>query len=562
MSKELKTKNLLFAKKEGCELINEYSKTKDKTYLQKAMDIDNTNSDILYWYLNESSNKEKVSLYRNILNKDICDKLGVEYVDHKYCVISVLESIKNINVEKLDTEALKKSLEKYIPKDEINKYNLEKENTINNVPFNIEEENILYFIIKLDLGQKLYPIVDSTIDNNDECKDIYIQIKKECLAYIRILAEIILYYIKKKNNELVYNLISIIKFNEEITEETTSKIAYYLEKINIKNIDEIEKRTGFSFKKFKISDVPKCPDDLVNLKNIFFELIEKILKSKCIGDLIIKLKEHHNDKKDIIKIDENFIEYIKKNTVFFEFFKSKDFGLTNVMELKTFINIDYRTVKLRNNRINYLFNFCIWIISSLHEYIGHLLKDYYYYSTNFEISQSPKKKKENEIENENNKNVKEEKEDSKKNNKEKDKIEDKKENKIEDKKEEEEKEEEEEEEEEGGFLVEQLLFKGINQIYICDVLYILNIKNWEKNIEQFSNFFVSEERKNYIKGKKKIKIDQTGEDLLKLIEKFNLKIEELVLVTPDTGMECRASNSLYYINCPSGCGTHRKYNLF
>ena len=557
MSTEFKTKNLLFAKEEGCELINEYSKTKDKTYLQRAMDTDNTNSEVLYWYLDDSSNKEKISLYRNILNKDICDKLGVDYVNHKDCVISILESIRDINVEKLDTEALKKSLEKNIPKDEINKYNLEKQNAINNIPFNIEEENILYFIIKLDLGEKLYPIVNNTIDNNDKCRNLFIDIKKECLAYVRILAEIILYYIKNNKNEQVYRLLSIIKFNEEITEETTSKIAYYLKKINIIDIDEIEKRTGFSFKKFKISDVPKCPDDLANLKNIFFELIEKILKSKCIGDLVTELKEHHNDKKNIVKIDDNFIEYIKKNTLFFEFFRTKDFGVTNVMELKTFINIDYRTVKLRNNRINYLFNFCIWIISSLLEYVGHLLKDYYYYSTNFEISHKSPKKRKNEIENENKKNLKEKKEDNKKDNKEKDKNEDKKEEK-----EEEEEEEEDEEEEEGGFLVEQLLFKGINQIYICDVLYILNIKNWEKNIKQFSKFFVSKERNNLISGKKKIKIDNIGKDLLKLIEKFNLKIEELVLVTPDTGMECRASNSLYYINCPSGCGTHRKYNLF
>ena len=111
MSTEFKTKNLLFAKEEGCELINEYSKTKDKTYLQRAMDTDNTNSEVLYWYLDDSSNKEKISLYRNILNKDICDKLGVDYVNHKDCVISILESIRDINVEKLDTEALKKSLE-------------------------------------------------------------------------------------------------------------------------------------------------------------------------------------------------------------------------------------------------------------------------------------------------------------------------------------------------------------------------------------------------------------------------------------------------------------------
>lgn len=150
----------------------------------------------------------------------------------------------------------------------------------------------------------------------------------------------ILYW--KNECQQAYNICSIFKFNEELTDETNSKIAYYLKQINI-DINEDEKRTGYSFKKYEILKVPKCPDDLTNYINLFFEFIEKILKSNCIKDLVIKLKDHHNDKNDIIKIDEDFIQYIKNNTVFCEFFETRDFWLTKFRELKTFINIDFRS---------------------------------------------------------------------------------------------------------------------------------------------------------------------------------------------------------------------------
>ena len=518
---EFKSKNLINAKKEANEFLNKYINSKEKDYLQKAMDTDNTNSNILFNYLKDPSNTDKIPLYKDFLNQDICNNLNIEYIDHKNCIISVLKSIKDIDPDNLNSESLKNSLEKNIPRDEIKTFSLERENTINNIPIDIEEENLLFLIIKLNLGQKLYPIIDNTIDNN-EFKNIYIEMKKECLAYIKVIAEILLYYIENNKNEQAYNLLSIINFNEEINQDTNSKIAYYLKEIN-KDINEVEKRTGYPFKKYKISEVPKCPDDLANFKDIFFELIEKILKSNCIKDLVAKLKEHLNDKNDIIKINEDFIQYIKKNTIFCEFFKRKDFGFTKVRDLKTFINIDFRNATLKQNRIDYLFNFCIWIMTALCEYIGHLLIDYYYYSSNYIISRkSPNKKKVNET------------------NEEKDKI-----------------------KEEEGFLVEKILFKDINRIYICDILYILDIKNWEKNIDEFSNFFISEKRKEFIEGIKKIKNVKINEGFLKFIEKFNVNIEELTIVKPYTSLECKASRILsYYINITAGCGTHRKYNLF
>jgi len=534
---EFKTKNLLIAKKEGDEFLNKFKNNKKEDILQKAMDIDNTNSSILFYYLKEPSNMDKISLYKDFLNKGACKNLNIEYSDHKSCVISVLKSIEDIKVDNLNIESLKISLEKNIPRDQLKKYNLEREKTINNMPFDIKKENLLYLAIKLLLGEKLYPIIDNKI-NEDEYKEIYTQNKKECLSYIKVISEIMLYYIENNKNEQVYNLINIIEFNEEINNETSSKIVYYLNHIN-KDINEVEKRTGYPFKKYKILEVPKCPDDLATFKNEFFDLIEKILKRNCINDLLTKLKSHHNDKYDIVKIDEDFIQYIKKNTIFCEFFKSKDFGITNFRELKTFINIDFRNATLKQNNIDYLFNFCIWIVTALLEYIGYLLKDYYYYSSNFTISHNSLKKK-------NEKKIK--------------KIEEK-----EEEEDEEEKEEEEEKKEEGGFLVEKLLFKGINRLYLCDMLYILNIKNWEKNMDEFSHFFISKERQKFIKGIKKIRTSKLDEEFSKFIKKFNVSKEELAVVKPNTSIECKTSISpLYYIdiNITSGCRTHKKYNLF
>ena len=285
------------------------------------METDNTNSNILFYYLKDPSNMGKISLYKDFLNKDICKNLNTQYVDHKNCVISVLKSIKGIDADSLSLESLKNSLEKNIPRDEIKKYSLERKNTINNMPFDIEEENLLFLIIKLDIGERLYPIIDNNTDE-DEFKNIFIEIKKECIAYIKVIAEIMLYFIENNKNEQVYNLLSIIQFNEEINEETNSKIAFYLKQIN-KDIKEVEKRTSYPFKKYEISTAPKCPDDLANFKKEFFELIEKILKSNCIKDLITKLKIHHNDKNNVVKINEVFMQFLKKIQFFVNFLKKK-----------------------------------------------------------------------------------------------------------------------------------------------------------------------------------------------------------------------------------------------
>jgi hypothetical protein len=109
-----------------------------------------------------------------------------------------------------------------------------------------------------------------------------------------------------------------------------------------------------------------------------------------------------------------------------------------------------------------------------------------------------------------------------------------------------------------------LLFNRINNIYLCDVLYILDIKNWEKSQNEFMEFFKSEKRNNLInKGKRKIKYNNLSEDCLKIIKYFDINEGQLYLAKSNISMEFRKSgNSLPYIAYPGGCGTHRKNKLF
>ena len=599
-----KVKNLLTAKEEGKYFLQKYIESKDRLYLQKAMDIDNTNSETLYYYLNDIKSdiilyNKYLSLYRPFINKEFCDKLEIEYTEHKNDVRNVLYSIKDIEINKLDTSSLKKALKKYIPRNLVTNLSINGKNKVNNMPLDLNNENMFYLTIKLLLGERLYPIIDAKIGKNDEFKNEKIKIKKKCLSYIKVLNGIFIYYLDKEEKETIYKLLTIIDFNERQNAMTRSRISYYLDQIG-KDKKEILDKTGYELKE-PIQLFPKFQGNFDKFKELFFALIEKILKSKCIKELIINLKTHYNDNDDIIKIDNNYIQFIKKNTIFTEFFDINLFGITSVRNLKTFINIEYRDSQL-DNELTLLFNFCICIITGVHEYIEHLLKDYYYYSSNYAIlHQSPKiakckvyeigegdKEKQNKIENEEKK-EKEEKVKNKEKEKEKEKDKDKckdKEKKEKDKKGEdkegeekgdeegeeeeeegegEEKEKEEEgEEEEGGFHIEKLLFNKIRNIYLCDVLYILDIKNWEKSLNDFVEFFKSEKRNKLIdKGDSKIKYSNLSKECLKICKCFNIEEDQLYLAKKNISMEFRKSkNSLPYMIYNGGCGAHRKYKLF
>ena len=81
---------------------------------------------------------------------------------------------------------------------------------------------------------------------------------------------------------------------------------------------------------------------------------------------------------------------------------------------------------------------------------------------------------------------------------------------------------------EGGNIVEEYLFPNIKELYLCDILYILDITNWNKNSDDFSKFFSSNERKEIIKkGIKQNYISSLSKELINFLSKFGINKNDL-----------------------------------
>ena len=557
-------KNLMTTPNDAINSLNKYIELNDEKYLNEAFELDNTNPKILYFYLKNKKKNPKVfemcyNKYKFFLNEEFSKKLNLQYIDHKKDVFAILNSVKDINIELLNIEPLKKSLTYYYPREDMQNFELNSKIKINNMPFNLNDEHMFFLSLKVELGEKLYPIIDFEIDENNK-NETQITIYKNCLSYVKILTKIIIYFLENNQKELIYTLLSIVNFNDVQSPNTDMRLVYYLNLMK-EDLYKAYKETGYNIFKYN-AGIPTMfiDNDLKKCEKIFFELIEKILQSNCIKDVLKKIKEIHNDDNfNKIEINKNFIDFFKRNTLFCNFFDKHSYGITNVRELKTLINTDCRNIML-DQKYTLLFNFSVWILTGLHEFVGHLLKDFFYYSSNFIIShESPKIKF---IEN-TQKNKEEMKAIAEKG-KVKNESEILGEDKIKESKtlSDEEEEEEEEEEYEEGFQVEKLLFGDLDEIYLCDILYIIDIKNWEKNLDDFAKFFTSEKRKRMIR-KKKITY-QINEESNRILSFFNISKDELSFIKSNVCIKCKKEKvSQPYIKFSGKCGTHKNYkNLF
>ena len=541
-------KNIFTAREEAINQLNFYLNEHKEEYLQKAFELDNTNSNIIYYTLKKLELENKIKYqelrrkYKLFLNKEDAAKLNILYIDHKNDVLEILHSIQKMDPSKPeDIKILKDSLYKHYPKEDKNLLELEGKNRINNIPLNLNDDLIFFLKIKMKLGENLYNYAENLFkaiikdeyqekekeseiikkenqekqsddkevvkDENQEKKSygeneenkeeqIAIDFYKEQIPYLKVYTEILLFYIKKNDKKLVYCLLSKVDFTE-INRGAIKQVCYYLKKMKV-NFEEITKKTGFNFDKFikynfdNEEEIDKLPD---NYQQLFFNMIEKILKSNCIKNLITKLATHHKDDKNIICIDDSYIKYIKENIIFHNFFDYNDYGFTNVVDGTILINTHYIYLEnLKENEMQ-LFIFCMIIVTGIHEILGHFLKDYYYYSTKFYISDTSPI-----IDN-----IKEE----------------------------------------GGELVEKYLFNRSNddaELYICDVLYILDISNWEKNLDDFSSFFTSDLRKNLIKNGINYNSFSISKECIELLSNFNITKKNIIKIQSDIYYDFRSKN--------------------
>lgn len=494
--------------------LNKFTNGKDYSDLEKAIDLNNTDSSIIFEYLNFlKTNKEHLFLdelkkYKFFLDKESSVKLGTKYIDHKDDFFKMIEFIKNIELENVEIsvikESLKKELEKYYSKEDKEIIDQKSDKRINNLPLhNLENDIVFYLTMKIVFGRHLHSLADFHFDDKvGEKKESDIKYFKNSLSYLKIISEILKYNLSKNEKMLAFNLVNILDLVDYYSgdEESLARLNYFLSdmKLDAKQTQKMAGNLYSSLIAYSQSHYSVIKNFMEDYKVLFFETLENILKSKCIRQLVGKLKSHHKDNDNIISNDKNYnnyLRYIKKNIIFFPFFNNNVFGLTITLNGKVIINDEYRTVKLSLNGAK-LFNFCVWIVTGIHEIIGHLLKDYFYYLTRFIISEESGSSDESSNESL-----------------------------------------------EGGNIVEEYLFPNTTQLYLSDILYILDTTNWNKNLDDFSKFFSSDERKKIIeKGIELKDIASLSEELIKLLSKFGIKKNDLIGYPTSVSIRCKKIN--------------------
>lgn len=184
------------------------------------------------------------------------------------------------------------------------------------------------------------------------------------------------------------------------------------------------------------------------VKKLLFEYYQMIGKSNCLKTALIKYKEiiNYNSKKKAELDPEKSIKCLLTNIIFIPFFSSNHWGLTIPAFNLSFINIDVFGIQDGLNFPDYifLFYFVKYIISFIHEPLGHNLKIFESFNNNLETPfNTPRSIEGNEGE-----------------------------------------------VYEGGYLLEKLLFgNNIEYLNIEHVLFILNENNWSLGQETFLERF-------------------------------------------------------------------------
>ena len=111
---EARKKSILFLKK--------FKENKNYSDLESALNMDNTNSSIIYEYLSylKQNNQHKffdeLKKYKFFLDKDSCDKLGTKYINHQEDIVNLINSFQNINSDNSDIISSKNDLDNILQK--------------------------------------------------------------------------------------------------------------------------------------------------------------------------------------------------------------------------------------------------------------------------------------------------------------------------------------------------------------------------------------------------------------------------------------------------------------
>ena len=410
--KEIKDLNtLIINRKEiALEYLNKYKEDNEIGNLLDAIYYDNTNDEIVYYYLdylkkNDESEYKKQFLYRhffmtvekralleqnNIFSINTPKQIFNSIVDK--CLYDA-ENITSTWKEKTlsfvnDSFSIKVPyfLRRINNNDNIYQYGKSDKTILTfknsmepTFPFSLEDESSCYMYSIILLEEWLNSSKDEYIFN---AVLFVLQelMKADCKA-IKISDYVNMISISREGDELVCLLKEILKqnninseligFEKETSDETKNELKEeefddMLEKDNDIEKEILEDNQYFLKSKSKI-------------QNLLKKFMKQVIHTSCIKSVFENLFPKMTDY--LYVLDDNFIDYIFNDIELFGMFNPNEFGNTDIITNKVAINIERKkTLLYRNEKnINFLLYFSIWLITAIHEIIGHSARKYLYY---------------------------------------------------------------------------------------------------------------------------------------------------------------------------------------
>ena len=406
---ETSLENILFfnrsLKASEAELSNDYN---------LAIKYDNVTEKYIYEYLTLNANKLDFLELQNKtlalgLSKDHFDelKIKIEYSDFKEMFFKYIDLLQN-DIFKEDETTIKQSLIYLYSNGEL----------LLNQPLSFQNnKNLMYYSLlnyllpsSKDQMEGMKNII--TRMNNSYILDQYLR-KMETLTDVQIW-NIIFYMISITEENFVLDLkeklqeknqennFSIFKNSEEIKCEIKNEILYgykdnneiiRIPQINIFDIQLI--KNLLAIKPIKINNPNEIYEDLNLLKCIKIEylnehnyytphlkslkiIIKEILTSKAIDEYIDKFTDH-NSSINPFK-NEKYYDLLWEKYVHFVVFQKEEFQAeTFRIYHKVFLNALPIIYFLLDKRLLRLFNYSLFIVICIHEFLGHLEKMIIYY---------------------------------------------------------------------------------------------------------------------------------------------------------------------------------------
>ena len=428
------------------ETLEEYIKYKEgpinEEKLEKIISKNNTNENAIFDYLmllKENKNEkfeEKLKKYAYLLdinklilldNKFKAQKFQ-NYRDEKTNLINFLENVINgkyddyyNSVDLILSEIdYRDNIQKEIISPFIGGFNKE---IYNNIPISISDNNLFFHYLRV----KFFQYLQSSFGNSAKTFEKYC---KSLLKKINDMTNEKDQNLQKKLLIEILCMVCIYGFHDD---EKMNVIDYY------NSIKEEDNQCYYHPIVF-----------FFRVKNILFDYFKMIANSNCMDTALIEYKKkiNNNAKKPAMLDIKNSIDNLIKNTVFIPFFSNEDWGFTIPAFNLSFINIDiFDLQEYKNSYPDYVFVFYFikYIISFLHEPIGHNFKIYESFNEKLETPFDTPRIKE-----------------------------DQKEISY-----------------EGGYLMEILLINSIENLNIEHVLFLLNESNWTLDHSAFLEKFKS-----------------------------------------------------------------------